>query len=87
MDIRSGANALLKSHLAKADDTYAQTENANKQSIKILLTILIIAIILGIILTILIVKPITFSLNTATNYLGIVATGDFTKNISSKFIK
>ncbi|BCZ49235.1 methyl-accepting chemotaxis protein [Clostridium gelidum] len=83
---RSVANALLKSHLAKADATYSQTENANKESIKILLTILIIAIILGIILTILIVKPITLSLKTATNYLGIVATGDFTKDISSNLL-
>ncbi len=85
--VRSGANALLKSHLAKADDTYANTENANKQSVSILLTILIIAIILGILLTILIVKPITFSLNAATNYLGIVATGDFTKDIAQSLLK
>ena len=84
---RSGANALLKSHMAKADDTYTKTENANKQSVKILLTILIIAIILGIILTILIVKPITFSLKAATNYLGIIATGDFTKDIPPNLLK
>ena len=85
--IRKGANALCKSHLANLDETYKLTENANKQSVNILITILVIAIILGIVLTILIVKPITFSLNAATNYLGIIATGDFTKEIPSNLLK
>ena len=85
--IRNGANALCKSHLSNLDETYTITANANKQSKNILITILIIAIILGIVLTILIVKPITFSLNAATNYLGVIATGDFTKAISPSLLK
>ena len=84
--VRSGANALLKSHLAKADETYTNNENTNKHSIKILLSILIIAIIIGIVLTILIVKPITLSLKVATKYLGIVSTGDFTETISPNLL-
>jgi len=84
---RSSANTLLKSHLEKADATYIQAENTNKLSIRILLTILILAIILGIVLAILIVKPITHSLNTATSYLGIIATGDFTKDIPLGLLK
>lgn len=84
--IRKDSNALLKSHLAKADETYTNTENTNSQSIKILLSILIIAIIIGIVLTILIVKPITFSLKAATKYLGIVSTGDFTETISPNLL-
>jgi len=85
--VRSGANALLKSHLAKADETYTNTENVNKHSVTILLSILSIAIIIGIVLTILIVKPITSSLKAATNYLGIVADGDFTKTVSLHLLK
>ncbi|OOM71851.1 methyl-accepting chemotaxis protein 2 [Clostridium puniceum] len=84
--VRSGANALLKSHLAKADETYTNTEETNNQSVTILLSILIITIIIGIGLTILIVKPITFSLKAATDYLGIVSTGDFTKTIAPNLL-
>ena len=84
---RSAANGLLKTHMAKADDTYTLTQNANQQSLKILSIILIIATTLGIILTILIVKPITSSLAAATNYLGIIATGDFTKTIPLNLLK
>jgi len=85
--LRSGANGLLKTHMAKADDTYTITQNANQKSLKILSIILIIATTLGIILTILIVKPITSSLTAATNYLGIIATGDFTKTIPLNLLK
>lgn len=81
------SNALLKAHVAKADNTYIQTENFNKQSVKFLSIALILALILGVAITILIVKPITFSLNTATNYLGILATGDFTKPVPKDFLK
>lgn len=79
---RTVANALLKAHLAKADDTYISTESTNKQTVSILLSILCIAIILGIILTVLIVKPISSSLKAATKYLGIVSEGDFTTAVS-----
>ncbi|WP_459479198.1 methyl-accepting chemotaxis protein [Clostridium saccharoperbutylacetonicum] len=83
---RSGANALLKAHIQKADDIYANNQNVNAQSIKTLSFIIILAIILGILITYLIVKPITSALNMATNYLGILATGDFTSNISPKLL-
>jgi methyl-accepting chemotaxis protein len=84
---RTVANALLKAHLAKADDTYVSTESTNKQTVSILLSILCIAIILGIILTVLIVKPITSSLKAATKYLGIVSEGDFTTAVSPELLK
>lgn len=85
--IRKDSNALLKSHLVKANETYVSTESANKQSATILLSILIIAIILGIVLTISIVKPITLSLKAATNYLEIVSEGDFTQTVSPYLLK
>ncbi|AKN29679.1 chemotaxis protein [Clostridium carboxidivorans P7] len=78
---RSGANALVKYHMKKVDETYNQTQIAYNQSLRMSTIILIIAILLGALLTVLIVKPIVFSLNAATNYLGILATGDFTKDI------
>lgn len=84
---RSKANALLKLHIKDADITYNLSESTNKQSLTILISILIIAILLGILITISIVKPITRSLNTATNYLEIIATGDFTKNIPENLLK
>jgi methyl-accepting chemotaxis protein len=84
---RTVANALLKAHLEKADDTYVSTESTNKQTVTILLSILCIAIILGIILTVLIVKPITSSLKAATKYLGIVSEGDFTNEVSPELLK
>lgn len=84
---RSKANALLKLHIKDADITYNLSQSTNKHSLTILMSILIIAIILGILLTISIVKPITHSLNVATNYLEIIATGDFTKNIPENQLK
>ncbi|WP_160684156.1 methyl-accepting chemotaxis protein [Clostridium sp. C2-6-12] len=84
---RTVANALLKAHLAKADDTYISTESTNKQTVSTLLSILCVAIILGIILTVLIVKPITSSLKAATKYLGIVSEGDFTTEVSPELLK
>lgn len=83
---RSSANALLKSNIQNADDIYTKTQSANAQSIKTLSIIIILSIILGIIITYLIVKPITSALSIATNYLGILATGDFTSNISPKLL-
>lgn len=85
--LRSKANALLKLHIKDADITYNLSENTNKHSLTILISILIIAILLGILLTISIVSPITHSLNAATNYLEIIATGDFTKNIPENLLK
>lgn len=84
--VRGNSNNLLKYHTDMANSRYAQAEIANKLSIKILLATLIIAILLGIVLTVLIVKPITFSLNAATNYLGIIATGDFRTNIPTRLL-
>lgn len=84
---RTVANALLKAHLAKAEDTYGSTESTNKKSISTLLSILSVAIILGIVLTVLIVKPITSSLKSATHYLGLVAGGDFSKSVSPELLK
>lgn len=84
---RSKANALLKLHIKDADITYSLSENTNKHSLTILISILIVAIILGILLTISIVTPITRSLSSATNYLEIIATGDFTKNIPENQLK
>lgn len=85
--LRSKANALLKLHIKDADITYNLSENTNKHSLTILISILMIAIILGILLAISIVSPITHSLNAATNYLEIIATGDFTKNIPENLLK
>lgn len=84
---RSTANALLKAHVAAADATYTSNETVNEKSLTILLTILTIALILGIIITILIAKPITSSLGTATNCLGIFATGDFTHCVPKDLLK
>lgn len=84
---RSKANALLKTHIANADNTYILTQNSNKNSTRTSIAILIIALISGIAITMLIVKPITSSLCTATNYLGVLATGDFTNAIPSNLLK
>jgi methyl-accepting chemotaxis protein len=85
--IRSGANVLLKNHVASADESYTQVQGDNKKSVMILLSILGAAILLGIILTILIVRPITYSLKVATDYLGTLANGDFSKGVSPKLLK
>lgn len=84
---RSQANALVKAHLTNTDTTYAENEKNNKQSVDILVAILCMAILIGLILTYLIVKPLVFSLKSATKYLGNIATGDFTGEISPKLLK
>ncbi|GKX65340.1 methyl-accepting chemotaxis protein [Inconstantimicrobium mannanitabidum] len=85
--IRSGANALLKDHVKKADASYVKVDNTYKISITILLSILGVAVILGAILTFIIVKPITFSLKKATEHLGVLATGDFSQEIQPALLK
>ncbi len=85
--IRSTANSLLKAQIKETDDTYAKVENVSKKSLAIIITILVIAIIIGVMLTAHIVRPITYSLNAATSYLGILATGDFSQDISPILLK
>lgn len=85
-NFRSEANALMKIHLENTDVTYEKTEAANRGAIIFLLIILAIAIILGMVLTYVIVMPITKSLKSATQYLGVISTGDFTNKIPSKLL-
>ncbi|WP_243240333.1 methyl-accepting chemotaxis protein [Clostridium cibarium] len=85
--VRSGANILLKAHVAEADQSYAEVKDNNEKSVIILLSVLSAAIILGIVLTVFIVKPITYSLKVATDHLGILAEGDFSKDVSPKLLK
>ena len=83
---RSEANGLMKTHLDNTDETYEKTEATNRVAIISLLMILAIAIILGMVLTYVIVMPITKSLKSATQYLGIISTGDFTNKIPSDLL-
>ncbi|HHX63027.1 MAG TPA: methyl-accepting chemotaxis protein [Epulopiscium sp.] len=85
-NFRSQANALMKKHLENTDVTYAKTEVANSGAVISLLLILAIAIVLGSVLTYLIVMPITKSLKSATQYLEVISTGDFTSVIPSKLL-
>jgi methyl-accepting chemotaxis protein len=84
--VRSGANVLFKSHAALAEESYDKVQTDNKQTSTILLFVLGAAIVVGIILTFLIVKPVTYSLNYATNYLGKLANGDFSEEISPRLL-
>lgn len=84
---RDKTNTLLEYYEKASKSTYSQTENDNKQSLKILLIILCTAIVLSIALSILIAIPITNSLKTAINYLEFISTGDFSKNIPAHLLK
>lgn len=83
---RSQVNTLLKDYVKATDNTYKRTQSTNNHSIITFLVILSAAIILGVLLTFAIVKPIIISLSAATNYLNIIATGDFSKDISPNLL-
>lgn len=85
-DFHKNLTDLAEYNCKAADNLKVQNDNAYKRTVMLFLIIVSISILAGYIITRIITKNITYPLGLAVNYLGLIAGGDFTMEVLSKYM-